>query len=149
MLFPSFALTYSFPRSLEHTTIVVLIAIRPRVERRIRQRNTSGVGSGAWPIVYLELGALRGRRRRDAGHRGQADPTGALIYGESISSYAIPWGFVRMSRECGVGADPGPVRRQRTAVATTGWSWPGRTPVDREEREGECRVWRDGCAWAS
>jgi hypothetical protein len=79
---------------------------RPRVERRIRQRNTSGVGSGAWPIVYLELGALRGRRRRDAGHRGQADPTGAIIYGESVSSNAIPFGFVRMSRVCGVGVPP-------------------------------------------
>jgi hypothetical protein len=107
VLFPSFALTYSFPRSLEHTAIVVLIAIRPRVERRIRQLNTSGVGSGAWPIVYLELGTLRGRRRRDTGHRGQADPTGAIIYGESVSSNAIPCGFVRMPRVCGVGAPPG------------------------------------------
>jgi hypothetical protein len=85
--------------------------------------------------VCLELGALRGRRRRDTGHRGKADPTGALIYGESVSSYAIPLGFVRMSRECGVGAHPGSVRRWRTVVATTGWSWLSRTPVDRQERE--------------
>jgi hypothetical protein len=122
---------------------------RPQVERIIRRRSTSGVGSRAWPIVCLELGALRGRRWRGTCHRGQADPTDALIYGESVSSYAISWGFVRMSRECGVGADPGPVRRRRTAVANTGWSWPGKTSVDRQEREGECRVWRDGCAWAS
>jgi hypothetical protein len=110
---------------------------RPQVERRIRRHNTSGAGSGSWSIVCLELGALRGRRRRDAGHQGKANPTGALIYGESVSFYAIPLGFVRMLRECGVGAHPGSVRRRRTAVATTGWSWPGRTPVDRQERERE------------
>jgi hypothetical protein len=149
MLFPLFAPTYSSSCSLEHSANIVLIAIDRELIVEFVGVIPLVPGLGLGRSCAWELGVLRGLRWRDIGHRGQADPTDALIYGVLVSSYAIPWGFVRMSRECGVGADPGMVRRRRMAVATTGWSWPGRTPVDRHEREGECPVWRDGCAWAS
>jgi hypothetical protein len=44
--------TYSSPRSLEHSTNVIIIAIDGASgEKSIRRRSDSGAGSGPWPIV--------------------------------------------------------------------------------------------------
>jgi hypothetical protein len=129
VLFPSFALTYSFPRSLEHSAIVVLIAI----DRELRGEFASviplvsGLGLGrscTWSLVLC--GVVVGGTLVIGGR--QTLPAQA-----SMVSRFPPMQYLLDSLGCRVCG--GLERRRRTAVATTGWSWSGRAPVDRQERE--------------
>jgi hypothetical protein len=130
--------TYSSPFSLKHNTNVIIIAIdNTSGEKSIRRCSDYGAGSGAWPIVCQELGAFWGRRRRDVGHREQADPTGALIYDESVSSYAVSWGLLRCRESVGL-------ERTRDRCASGGRRWRTLAGLGRVEcrligrREREC-----------
>lgn len=143
--------TYSSPGSLEHNTSVIIIAIDDASgEKSIRRRSDSGAGS-IWGLADRVPGAqsISGSHRRDVGHREQADPTGALIYGESFSSYAVSWGSLRCRGSVGLEWTQDRCtggRRWRT-LAGLGRA-ERRLPGRRERVPGMARR-LCACAWAS